>query len=79
MGTLTCFVNPFSDSCRLVDDFTKREFKVSKKDLEKTIYKLYQEKQYTKVWFEGPPVESEDIIHKFTNIYPDCEIIMEVE
>lgn len=49
MGTLTCFVNPFSDSCRLVDDFTKREFKVLKKDLEKTIYKLYQEKQYTKV------------------------------
>lgn len=49
MGTLTCFINPFSDSYRLVDDYTKREFRVSSDKLIETLYDLYQDKQYTKV------------------------------
>lgn len=78
MGTLTCFVNPFSDSYRLVDEYTKREFRVPASKLVETLYRLYQNKQYTKVWFEGPYAESEDIINKFDNRYPDCQLIMEV-
>ncbi len=78
MGTLTCFVNPFSDNYRLVDDYTKKEFRVSTDKLIETLYNLYQNKQYAKIWFEGSYIESEDIIHKFNNKYPDCPMIMEV-
>ena len=49
MGTLTCFINPFADSYRLVDDYTKKEFRISKENLEDTLYSLYKNKQYMKV------------------------------
>lgn len=78
MGTLTCFVNVFSDTYKLVDDETKQEFWVSPKGIEDTLYNMCKDNKYSGIWFEGPYAESFEIIYKISNKYPDLQIPMTV-
>lgn len=78
MGTLTCFVNIFSDNYRLVNDKTKEEIWVSSKDIEDILYNMCKNGEYIGIWFEGPYAESYEVIYKLNNKYPDLQIPMAV-
>jgi len=78
MDVLTCYPNPNNDWWLIKDDTTGEEYWPHRNDVPNTLFSLCNQKGYDKVWFEGPYMDSYEIMYKFRNLFPQSNIIFTV-